>query len=189
MRAIKRSKFSKISRLCILNSDNALRFPCLVLSRASLIPFAVSEHPAWQGELRAPSTQTTCARRILVPVIYIRERNVALCSRVHSSYARAEELLKIMWPPYRAGSSHIHVSRISSVVKIFDDWTTCESCSRLSPDLMIHSWWYINKSAPLSYSFMIWHSTNYLSISFIIYTYIYIYIFYFVLILYLIYAE
>lgn len=44
---------------------NVLRFPSLVLSRASLIPFAVSEHPVWQGELRAPSTQTTCVRRIL----------------------------------------------------------------------------------------------------------------------------
>ena len=40
-------------------------------------------------ELRALSTQTTCTRHILVPVIYIRERRAAtrVGSRVHSSYA------------------------------------------------------------------------------------------------------
>lgn len=74
----------------------------------------------------------------LVPVIYIRERiasREARCSRVHSSYARAEKLLKIMWPPYRAGSSHIHVSTSTSVVKIFGYQSTCESLARLSLDL------------------------------------------------------
>lgn len=109
----------------------------------------------------------------LVPVIYIRERialREARCSRVHSSYARAEELLKIMWPPYRAGSSHIHVSTSTSVVKIFGYRSTCESLARLFPDLQhatcisrfndTHSWRYQDQLNTKSTSFSLYDMIN-----------------------------
>lgn len=140
-----RSRYEIVGRWNLWKSQDNVRFkrimlyvfracchePVLSHSRWASILYGKESYGLLRPRRPAPDVSS------LVPVIYIRERialREARCSRVHSSYARAEQLLKIMWPPYRAGSSHIHVSTSTSVVKIFSYRSTCESLARLSPD-------------------------------------------------------
>jgi len=127
----KKIDFSKVSSdsFLIQTMSHVVRSSCCHETALSHSATSWREASGAGKELRAPSTQTTCTRRILVPVIYIRERGAATRagSRVHSSYASGVTIENYV----TSLSWRLRVHRVSGTsVEVFGTTEQrCETCS------------------------------------------------------------